>query len=126
MQFNLEYLLYPDLTIPRPSRTAFSMALQHDINPLFYSLLDDGSDDEDGLSDAMDVDGESSDDGGGSSSQQKHGGRREVEERKTKRPRCLIAFLTPRMAAKLFWQGVALCKLLDSKWNGYGWHVVVT
>ena len=83
---------------------------------MFYSMSDDDEDEVDRGCSAMDIDEGSDDDNG----QLQGLPSREMADRKTKgRPRCLIAFLTPRMAAKLFWQGVALCKLLDCEFLNF-------
>ncbi len=73
------------LVVPVPNfAKGFCFALQHDVNPQFFSAL---------------VGGDSSDD----------------EMQTEEEARCLIAYLTPRMACKLFWQGMTLCRLLDSE-----------
>ena len=67
---------------------AFASALCHDFNPLLcFSLLGEESDadDEDGPPDVPE------------------------------RPERIIAYLTPRMACKMFWQGLALCKKLEGE-----------
>ena len=75
--------------LPVPTfEKAFACALRHDSNPLLcFSRLGEGSEADDG-----------DDDEDGSPTLER-----------------IIAFLTPRMACKMFWQGLALCKKLDGE-----------
>ena len=68
---------------------AFASALCHDSNPLLcFSMLGEESDADD------------------------EGGPPDIPERPEER---IIAYLTPRMACKMFWQGLALCKKLEGE-----------
>mmetsp|Transcript_25491 Transcript_25491/g.55438 ORF Transcript_25491/g.55438 Transcript_25491/m.55438 type:complete len:341 (+) Transcript_25491:306-1328(+) len=90
-----------EVKVPVPDFTAaFSEGLRHDVTTLFLSsLLDESSDDEDTIT--VDV----------RPSKTRLSAKTHLIEKCERR--CMVAWLTPRMACKLFWHGLRLCQQME-------------